>query len=625
MISPSQRTVLDDRAQPARSAPPSHHDHSTPGPAPGSGSTVPDPSASRLRRLRSVDPVPLGAVVALTAVVQLWLIGLWRADPRAMTDLGLASLLGWPTVAALLVLTASFSFALVRRAGDLVLGAHLLTLILLVHGTPAVLFGTLRYAWAWKHLGIVDYILRHGRVDTAIENLGVYHNWPGFFGASALLADLADPANLIEVSIWAPVAFNVANLLVLRYLYRACGADRSHTWLALVFFFVTTWVGQDYFSPQALGYVLFLVLVATVLRHFRRPTPLPGAVSAGRPTAIPLLLVTLLLIAIAMSHQITPMIAFLALSVLCVFRQIRGWYLPVMALLAMAGWALTAARNYTLVNLADLLSELSDPLANAGNTFEKSATLRGAQIIVSFAGRAVIIIVVLVAIVGVIRMARRRQLDRAMLLLMLTPGLLLFLTAFGGELLFRIFLFASPFLSYFAAAAFTAGRRAGAPIRSWPAALPQILLTILLIPFFLLAYYGKDQQNYFTAAEVAAGRWIAENSVPGTLLVRPNTNYPHDFHNYEYVRTVGISAEAEPDRQRFLADPAGVLARWFEGPATPRAFVLITRSQKISNDSVGPMPPGAVQHIEDVLSASPLFDEAYRNEDAVVFVPAQRP
>jgi hypothetical protein len=56
-----------------------------------------------------------------------------------------------------------------------------------------------------------------------------------------------------------------------------------------------------------------------------------------------------------------------------------------------------------------------------------------------------------------------------------------------------------------------------------------------------------------------------------------------------------------------------------------RAFILITRSQKIANDSVGPMPPGSVQRVEDVLAASPLFVEAYRNEDAVVFVLAGGP
>lgn len=576
-----------------------------------------------VRVVRSIDPVLAVTAVALTAVIQLWLIGLWSADPRAMTDLGLTSLLGWPTVASLLVLTASFFFALVRRARELVLAAHVLTLILLVHGTPAVLFGTLRYAWAWKHLGIVDYILRHGSVDTTIQNLGVYHNWPGFFGASAFLAELAGPENLIEISIWAPVVFNVANLLALRLLFRACGADRTRTWLALVFFFITTWVGQDYFSPQALGYVLYLVLIATVLRSFRRPPRLLAVLSPTRRTALPLALVTLLLVAIAMSHQITPMIAFLSLAVLFAFRQTRGWYLPVIAFVAMAGWAWTGARNYTLTNLTDLLAEFSNPVANAQSTFDKSATIRGAQYLVSFAGRAVIVIVVLVAIVGVVRLARRRQLDGSVLLLMLTPGALLFLTAFGGELLFRVFLFASPFLSYFAAAALTVGRRPGT--RPWRVALPAVLLTSVLIPFFLLAYYGKDQQNYFTPDEVAAAQWIADNTVPGTLLVRANTNYPHDFHNYEYVRNVDISAEDEPDRERILADPAGVLSHWLDDPDHTRGFVLITRSQKIENDSVGPMPPGAVQRIEDALAGSALFGEAYRNGDAVVFVLAEAP
>ena len=56
----------------------------------------------------------------------------------------------------------------------------MVALVAATHGTPALLYGTLRYSWAWKHLGIIDYIHRHGSVDPSLKTLGVYHNWPGF-------------------------------------------------------------------------------------------------------------------------------------------------------------------------------------------------------------------------------------------------------------------------------------------------------------------------------------------------------------------------------------------------------------------------------------------------------------
>ena len=85
------------------------------------------------------------------------------------------------TVGALLLLVGGFLASLYRNQREWVLGFYLVTYIALIHATPAVLYGTLRYSWAYKHVGIVDYILRTGTVDPTIGVGGIYHNWPGFF------------------------------------------------------------------------------------------------------------------------------------------------------------------------------------------------------------------------------------------------------------------------------------------------------------------------------------------------------------------------------------------------------------------------------------------------------------
>lgn len=571
----------------------------------------------RIDPSRAVIVGPLIAVV-LGAVVLLWLYGLRDADPREMTQLGLVSLLRWPNYVALLLLVAGFCAALYRRDREWVLAAHLLTLIGIIHATPPLLYGTLRYSWAWKHLGIVDYILQHGGVNTGIDFLGIYHNWPGFFAGAALLAEISGPEHLMGFAIWAPVFFNVANLLALRFLLRSFSTDNTRIWLALLLYFITMWVGQDYFAPQAFAYLLALVLLGVVLRRFRRPRSGENLAASRAATAGALLLVSVLMFAIAMSHQITPLTVFLTLSVLWVGRQIRGWYLPVIAVVTMAGWAFTVARDYTIANLSELLAELNQPIGNMADTLEQNDAVSGAQQAVSLGGRAVIVVLVVVAAAGAYRLWQRGRLDPTVVLLAGAPGLLLFLTAYGGELLFRIFLFAAPALCYLAAAALTARGGDDALHTEFRfSALGTLALSLLLLPGFLLAYYGKDQWYYFTPQEVEAGSWIVEHSVPTTLLVRGNMNYPHDFRNYAAVFPVSISAE--DDSARIVAQPVRVLSGWLSDPSYARAYVIITRSQELRNAAVGPMPAGALQDVAEALRASPRFHAVFHNKDAVVF------
>ncbi|HEU5484312.1 MAG TPA: hypothetical protein VFU98_05350, partial [Microlunatus sp.] len=203
-----------------------------------------------------------GWLAALPLVaVACWVAGLVGADPRQMQKFGLVSLFGWGPVVALLLLAGGFLVSLYRSQRERVLGLYLVTYIVLIHGTPAVLYGTLRYSWAYKHVGIVDYILRTGTVDPTIGVGAIYHNWPGFFAASAVLTSMAGSPDALRIATWAPVVFNLMNLVVLRYVYRGLTRSRRLIWLGLFFFFIINWVGQDYFSPQAMAYVLYLACI----------------------------------------------------------------------------------------------------------------------------------------------------------------------------------------------------------------------------------------------------------------------------------------------------------------------------------------------------------------------------
>jgi ABC-type amino acid transport system permease subunit len=536
------------------------------------------------------------------AAVLLWILGFWGADPRNMCALGLLSLFNAAIVSGLVLLIGGFLYSLYRARPGWVLGTYLVTYIALIHGTPPLLYGTLRYSWAYKHVGIVDYILRTGSVDPSIDVGQIYHNWPGFFAGSALLTSLAGQPDALEIAGWAPLAFNLMSLLVLRYVFRGMTRNRSLVWLGLLFFFLINWVGQEYFSPQALAFVLYLGLIGLLIRQ---PT--------HRPHIAPFALIVATL---AVSHQITPLMMLFAVSALVATRRARGWYLPLVALVLVATWALTGARDYTLVNLQELVVEFGDPVGNADQTLDKSAALSGTELLVVWGGRFTVIVASAVAILGLVRRTRARDLRVTATVLMVLPALLVLTTGFGGEVLFRAFLFAAPFIAFLAAdACLPRGSRGFPPL----SLLAATVTAVLVVPGFLLAYYGKERQNYFTPAEVQAAAWVDAHAQPGSLLVEGSTNYPTRFLEYDKFTYVPINREPEGTTTELLADPAGKLEEWLNDPQYTDAYVLLTRGQGIAVDTEASMPVGSVEQIEFALRHSESFRIAFENSDAVVF------
>ena len=64
-------------------------------------------------------------------------------------------------------------------------------------------------------------------------------------------------------------------------ILRTLTIDRRLVWLAVWVFYLGNWVGQDYFSPQAFAYLLYLMLLA-ILVTWMRPAGWPG-LACARP------------------------------------------------------------------------------------------------------------------------------------------------------------------------------------------------------------------------------------------------------------------------------------------------------------------------------------------------------
>lgn len=569
--------------------------------------------SDRLRMSRT----SVASIAALVAAIVLWVSGLASVDLDAMNDYGLISVLGWDNVTALALVTASFALTLRRRDTDRWLALHVLVLVVILHATPAVLYDTLRYSWAWKHTGIVEYIMREGRVDTTVAVSPIYHAWPGFFGGSALLTELLGARNAITIATWTPLVLNVGNLVALRSLFRSITHDTRVIWLGIWLYFMTNWVGQDYFAPQGVAFLLYLVLLTVVIRGFATPRdhpldrePLPRL--DRRPAIV---LAAVLAVAIVTSHQITPVMVILALGTLTVSRIIRAGTLTVGVAAFTAVWAFTVGRGFMIENGRDVIDEFGSPLASTSENLEGSAHLSDAQRLVALSGRVLVIVVSVLAVVGLVRLWQRHRLDRASAVLLFLPCALIAVTQFGGEVLFRAFLFASPFIAFYAAHAIYPDQ-VGA--RLWRRAVAAASVTAVILPCFFLAHFGKDRQYAFSSEEVAAATWLYETAPAGAVIVEGSRNYPSLFLRYEQFTYVPIDQEPTESWEAVLANPAYRLRLWLDQPDAPATYLVLTTSQSIDIDSVGPLPPGSIDDIESALRESNDFRVVYENDDAVI-------
>jgi Phosphotransferase enzyme family len=571
------------------------------------GTLAPQAEPSRPRRSMLWPPV-LGL-----SVIALWLLGLHGVDLNRMSDTGLVSVMRPPAYAALALLTASFMVTLLgRRPSSGRLAVHLVALIGLLDATPPLLYGTLRYSWAWKHLGIVEYIGRTHHVDPHISSLAVYHNWPGFFSFGALVTKLVGAGDAITIAMWAPLFFNLLTMGALVFLYRTLTKQRRVVWMSCWLFFVSNWVGQDYFSPQALTFVLYIAVLAVVVdRYVRRDRSEPSR-AHGRAITSVIILCTL---AIVTSHQLTPVMLVISLVALSVTRLAKVGRFALFAAAANLVWYATGARTFVGAQIAPSLRALGAIFSNADSSLHDQGTASQGEVIVSLMGRMTVAVLGLLAVIGFVRRWRRGTKDLAPAVLCLGPLSFIVLSDYGGEILFRIFLFSSPFLAYFAAQALLPRRTL--LYRRRKVVVP-IVACLVLLSGFLFGYFGKDRQYRFTSGEVAATRYLVEHAANHSLLVSATANYPNIYSGYERFTPVVVANEDAQSRARVLGDPAAVLSGWLDDARYNGAYVLLTTSQADEIDALGAMPRGSVGQIKAALVGSSKFKVVFSAPDSVV-------
>jgi GT2 family glycosyltransferase len=624
--------------------------------------TMPRPRLSGLIRrpgLRALVPW-----AGLVATVALWVAGLATADvaPVGRAGLGLVAVLPGVFWAAVAVLTVSFTWAVVRRPTRWpVLAGHTLVLIAILRATPVILYHTLRYSWAWKHVGVIDYISHHGVNFHLGGVLGVYQGWPGFFALNSFLLQASGQSTALSYANWVLPINDLIWLGPVILIARAFTADQRMIWTAAWLFELGNWVGQDYFSPQAFAYFLYLTVIAVSLRWFRnreqapgwaqalRPLwrgrlgaaklPLPGWLAGRRPPRPAVLLATTdsrsarspatrwamtivllpLMAAIASSHQLTPFMLIAALALLVLFRQVRGWVLPVAMAAITVGWIAYGGLPWLAQNGSQLFEGVGLPWANTSAHLVGESQVPPDQVLVEWAARLLSAGVAVLAGIGFLRYrkhhqpgARRFWLSIPLLAAAGLPSVAA--NSYGGEIIFRVFLFAVPFLAVAGGAAFFPHPRTGRPAWTGPA-LAAVLLA--LAAGFIVGNYGSEEMNYFSPAEVGAASWLYRTAPPGAQVIAANSNFPWAFVHYDWYSYTFLDTPPALGRE-VLRTPVSAMARLM-GPGHPRdSYLILTRSQAAEIYLTAEWPSGAFSRLTRALQASSRFRVVYHNSDALI-------
>jgi hypothetical protein len=547
-------------------------------------------------------------------------------------NLGLVSALPTTYWLGLGLLTVSFAgLVCERRTPRWLLVAHVVALIAMLHATPAVLYPTLRYAWTWKHVGVVDSLLRSGHVATGTNELAIYKGWPGFFALNALLTGGTGAGSAASYAAWGPPIFNLLLLPPLLVIFQTFSADRRRVWTAVWLFYVGSWVGQDYFSPQAFDFVLYLTVIALCLRWLpavesRSRVGVAGIPSGGvqpdRPTRSQVMVImALLVLAIASTHQLTPVALISALTLLWLFRVRRCGALLVLAIVCTAGWAALFGRSFLDQNMRSILASFGQPFGNTESGFVNAAAASRAQVLVAQADRFLSAALWVLGLVGLWRRRGSVRPELPLMLLAVAPLPIIVANSYGGEVLFRAYMFGLPFVAFFAAAAFfptVARSRQRSPARALRTATALGLTCSVLLGAFVFAYYGKEQANYFTPTQVRATDWLYGHAPDGSLIAAVTGDLPWGYRNGDRFAFEFLD-EDPPELGRVQRDPAGALGRLLASSVSGRGYLVFARSTDVDVHMRGVLPPGGLERIELAVAGSPQFHVVYRNRDATVY------
>jgi hypothetical protein len=553
------------------------------------------------------------AVVLLVAVVT-WAVALPTLHDAPWNLYGLIPAASPLFPISIVLVSVAFCIA-VAGGSTRIAAVSLVATVLMMRVPTAVSTDAPLYSWTYKHFGPIDYIQRFGSVDVTAD---IYHNWPGAFSLIAWINTITGSETIV-IAQWFAVGSQLAFTGAVYFLARTYGFAASTALVAAFGAHVANWVGQDYLSPQAIGFALGIVVIALVLASTRTP--------AASWVAVPIFA------AIVVTHQLTPYWLLAAVLLLTLLGRVRPRYIVAVFAVIALGYLLlhfsVVMQFGRLINL-DLLNNILTPSARNEVLGDPSM----GQVANSWVARGITGIVWLsAAAVIALRLFRRRSEWREIAVpavVAFSPGLILLGQGYGGEALFRVFLYSIPGCMLILAPVVTDMLRG-----SWRGGrrVARIAATAVLSLVALASIqtsYGGWFANLVTPESVRLTTQILREEDPSTLTIGVAPGAPGrivaeyvDFVRANELFDSGIDMWltswpgwedeefADPRRVERLTDSLV----WEQRPA----LVVITEQMRAYSTYYGTLPEGALDRFQGFLDDDPRWELIYQSDETLVY------
>ncbi|RJO73422.1 hypothetical protein D5S18_19555 [Nocardia panacis] len=543
----------------------------------------------------AVKAIPRNRPLSATIIaLSVWAGGVALLRPSGVGEYGLlATPLG--IVLALCCVAVVWAFLAALRQYRLRTALlAILAVIVIQRLTVTLITEAPIYEWTYKHIGVVDFIQRYETVPPA--SVDIYGLWPGFFGATAWFGDLTGLSPLTIAHLFAPFVHILLALGVLS-IARIIGWGARIALAAAMIAELLNWVGQDYFSPQATGLVLALGVLAAVI-----------AARHSRPMAY---LSIPLFAALVVTHQLTPYWVFGVVVLLTLTRRTKPWWLPIPYFAILVGYLVP---RLPVVAPYGLFSGF-DPAKNATGNVTLIGT--AAKQFTSTTCRSLTAAAVLLAIVCAIALWRAHKPTWIAMVLAFTSILLLGGQSYGGEAIFRVFLYAvpgisiltAPYLVKFVARSPRHGRntrRARTVIATTG--------TFLAVLASLQSYFGLWSIVIEHRSQIAAANsMMSRIATPAAIVPIYGAGFPtRTTADYAQPATVTKDFDtpliARPDLLT-ISDPAALAAAVSHLAATTPGdtYIIFTPQSATAIHYYGYLPPTTLPALESELRSSPTW------------------
>lgn len=582
------------------------------------GSTVLD--GARLWRMRTIigtaDKSTVRQYLSLSLsglAVVLWVVAVPGLPGVDASYYGLLFSGTGPLLAVCIVLCSAALLVAVRNRQLLPAAGAVAAAIVVARVTTVAATEVPLYDWTYKHLAVVDYIMLNGRITP--DGTDIYAQWSAFFVTWAWFCDITGVEPITVAHFFAPV-MHVLIALAVYTAARVIGRSRRTAVTAAFLAEITNWVAQDYFAPQAWALVLSFGMLALLLASPRSPAC--GVLSI------------VVFAATVPTHQLTPFWAVAVACLLCLFKRARPrWIALAMAAIACA---------YLLLNLEAVLPygllSGGTPISNATSNILTSGL--PAKDFTSAVVRGLSVTVVLTALGCAFWMWRRKKPMFALGIVAFSSFGLLLGQSYGGEAIFRVYLYSLLGCAILIAPAVVAAvDGVGGRVQRVLARTAAVLGLTGVSLAGLHGYVALWPMVFETRAQIALMEELTVDADLRTRLVmlrlgglptRLNADYAElTLHNPYFDEPVSYDLwdGRDPNLPELKASfPSEEDLKTLNDNATRDAYMAYVMFSEQSNKAVryyGDYRPEAIDIVQDALRASPNWTVFYEDGETLVF------